>query len=767
MPARAAPIAGAIGAVAITVLYLVRLRRRRVVVSFAPLWLDAAGPRRTTSWARRLRDLLSLLLALTLLGLLLLAAVDPRPTAADRAGRSLVILIDRSASMSARDGGGNAARAPRARAPTAIVDGLAAADRALVASFASDAVAETGFEADAGRLRRAVAAVAPSEEPGDLPRALTFASAILRGRPRPTVVLISDGAFSDEARRTVPARRCDVRLRGRRAAAVRRAGNVGIISFAARRLPADPSAVEAALVVQNFGARKRVGRGRHRGGRRHRRAAAPRAGAGRAPAAPAAQRVRARRAPAGPRWRADDDLALDDTAYAVVPPLPHRRVLRVGGADLYLDGALLSLGRTVTVDRLSLPAAEAQRARWTDYDLVVFDGVTPAAPPARGRFLYLDAHGAGSPFAERGSVRDPVIADVRRDHPLVRQLDLGDVNIAAARRLTLAAGDVAVAGSFGVPLLIARERPGLRIAATSFDPRRSDLPMRPAFPLLIANALAWAGPKADATIDAPPALLTGRQRAPARGPARGRDRARRLPPGRRHGRRRQPGRRARVRHDAGGRAGAGRAQAGGARSARLARRRPLGRAGAVARARAAARSNGSATTAGGRREPPLGGLDQRLAFEHPLWLLALLAAPLFWLIARRSLADFPPGQLRVQALLRTLVLAGVAVALAGPTLRRPARAVSTVAMVDVSDSVSDSALAFADQAVAALGPRRRRARRSAAARGPVRRARRGGRAGGARDRAPAAARRRRHRHGARHQLRAPAWSTPPPSPACS
>ena len=96
-------------------------------------------------------------------------------------------------------------------------------------------------------------------------------------------------------------------------------------------------------------------------------------------------------------------------------------------------------------------------------------------------------------------------------------------------------------------------------------------------------------------------------------------------------------------------------------------------------------------------------MDQRLAFEHPLWLLALLAAPLFWLIARRSLADFPPGQLRVQALLRTLLLAGVAVALAGPTLRRPARAVSAVAMVDVSDSVSDGALAFADQAVAALG----------------------------------------------------------------
>jgi len=513
LPARAALVAGAIGAVAITVLYLIRLRRRRVVVSFAPLWLDAAGPRRTTSWARRLRDLLSVMLALTLLGLLLVAAVDPRPTAADRAGRSLVILIDRSASMSARDGTGTRLDAARVRAAE-IVDGLAAADRALVASFASDAVAETGFEADAGRLRRAVAAVAPSEEPGDLPRALTFASAILRGRPRPTVVLISDGAFTDEARRTGPSD-VDVRFAsiGDSGQAGRRGGNVGIISFAARRLPADPSAVEAALVVQNFGARKAsVAIDIAAGGatvERLRLELAP--GERRRHQLPNVfapdARLQARLAP-------DDDLALDDTAYAVVPPLPHRRILRVGGADLYLDGALLSLGRTVTVDRLSLSAAEAQRARWPDYDLVVFDGVSPAAPPATGRFLYLDAHGAGSPFAERGSVRDPVIADVRRDHPLARQLDLGDINIAAARRLTLAAGDVAVAGSFGVPLLIARERPGLRIAATSFDPRRSDLPMRPAFPLLIANALAWAGPRADATIDAPPALLTGASARP-------------------------------------------------------------------------------------------------------------------------------------------------------------------------------------------------------------------------------------------------------------
>src|SRR5204862_2650801 len=49
LPPRVAAVAGAVGAVAITVLYLIRLRRRRMVVPFAPLWLAAAGPRPTTS----------------------------------------------------------------------------------------------------------------------------------------------------------------------------------------------------------------------------------------------------------------------------------------------------------------------------------------------------------------------------------------------------------------------------------------------------------------------------------------------------------------------------------------------------------------------------------------------------------------------------------------------------------------------------------------------------------------------------------------------
>ena len=91
-----------------------------------------------------------------------------------------------------------------------------------------------------------------------------------------------------------------------------------------------------------------------------------------------------------------------------------------------------------------------------------------------------------------------------------------------------------------------------------------------------------------------------------------------------------------------------------------------------------------------------------LAFERPAWLLLILAAPAIFLVATRSLGDFSRLQLTLQATLRTLVLAAVAVALAGPSLRRPARTVSAVALVDVSDSMPDVALARAADAISAL-----------------------------------------------------------------
>jgi hypothetical protein len=496
----AASVIGVAGVAAITALYLLRLRRRQVAVAFAPLWLGDAGADHAARRRRRLRHWLSLALTLSLFAAILLGALGRQRQilgygAFEPGGRSVVLLIDRSASMSATDEDGSRLDAARSRA-SELLGGLAAADSALVASFAADATAESGFESDPRRLARAIAAVLPSDEPGDLQRALAFAGAILRGRPRPTVILVSDGGFTEDARRIAPAdpegRALDIRY----APVGRRSDNVGILSLAARRIPADPGAVETALVVQSF------------------RSTTGAAGIEISSGGTVIEKVEPTLAP-GERRRLTipnlfapdariearltgaDDLADDDRARATIPPLPRRRILRVGGPDLYLDGALLGLGRTVHIDRLPASAADRAAARAGDYDLVVFDNVTPSAAPQAGRFLFFDPQGPGNPFAARREarpVRDPVLdpASLRRDHPLLHQLDLADVNVVEAHRLALAPGDVALAASFGVPLIVVRERPGLRIAALAFDPRRSDLPMRPAFPLLVANALAWA-----------------------------------------------------------------------------------------------------------------------------------------------------------------------------------------------------------------------------------------------------------------------------------
>jgi Ca-activated chloride channel family protein len=99
------------------------------------------------------------------------------------------------------------------------------------------------------------------------------------------------------------------------------------------------------------------------------------------------------------------------------------------------------------------------------------------------------------------------VSDVRKTHPLLRHVSLADLNIAEARRLTLAPGDEAVASALGAPLILTRVRPNLRIVALAFDVGRSDLPMRASFPLLLANAIGWLGAREVTEVSS---LRTGR-----------------------------------------------------------------------------------------------------------------------------------------------------------------------------------------------------------------------------------------------------------------
>jgi hypothetical protein len=482
----------AAGTAALVALYLLRLRRRRLEVPFAELWKRVLSESQSTALWKKLRRIVSLVVQLVLLALILTAILDPRLSATQH-GRSLAIVVDTSASMQAvdgdgGDGGGGGGKTRLAAAQAAarrIIAGLAGDDEAIVIAMDARPAPVGGFTHDDRALARDVDALVAGDTSADLLRAMRLAGDALRGRQRPTLVLIGDGAWSqsdlDDGARALDG----VELR--RVAVGKSSDNVGVTTFAVRRYQANQTAYEVLVEVQSFRATPSVvtlqlvqdgevvetQKLPLAAGERVQRLYPDLAGAG--------ARLEAR------LTDAHDALPLDDVAYAVLPLKHKQKVLLVTAGDLFLEGALL-LDENLQVDKVA--PARYDPAATAKYDAVVLDGVTPDEPP-RTHALYLDPHGGKSPFAIRGSVDGPLVTETAAGHPLMRWVALKDLNIARASVFTQAAGDVAVASSFKQPILVARERGGRKTVALGFDLRRSDLPLRVAFPVLLINALDW------------------------------------------------------------------------------------------------------------------------------------------------------------------------------------------------------------------------------------------------------------------------------------
>src|SRR5438876_11233318 len=105
-----AAIAAAIAIPSLLILYFLKLRRREVTVPSTLLWKKAIQDLQVNAPFQKLRRNLLLLLQLLLLLLLLLALSRPVTHFTPGAGTTTVILIDRSASMAAKDMPGSKSR---------------------------------------------------------------------------------------------------------------------------------------------------------------------------------------------------------------------------------------------------------------------------------------------------------------------------------------------------------------------------------------------------------------------------------------------------------------------------------------------------------------------------------------------------------------------------------------------------------------------------------------------------------------------------------
>ncbi|HEX5101872.1 MAG TPA: VWA domain-containing protein [Polyangiaceae bacterium] len=470
------------GAAAFTVvLYVLRLRRRPVAVPFAPLWHSVLGDRDASRLFSRLRRWLSLLLQLVLLALLAFALGDPRPTGSLGSGRNVVLLIDASASMQATDEKPTRLEAAKAKARE-LVQGLGGSDRALVVQMGDVPVPLSTLSDSPSELLQAIARVKASDTRARLGRALELAGDALRGAGRGEIVVLSDGALPE------PSPPPD--LGGARLSFVpvgKSGKNLAITAFSVRRYPLDKSRLEVLAEIANTSTERAEvelslwGDGAIIDSERLHVEPGARLSRFFSDVGGTRRGLEARlRYADGTR----DDLPADDRAYALVPERRRARVLVVTPGNTYLEAALL-LDEYLDVTDVK-PSAYPPPGR---FDATIFDGVAP--PPARdsGGLIYLNPPAQGSPVKVGKAISEFGFDTWDRKSRVLRFAALGDVQVAAGHAFEPQRDDKVLGASDDGPIMVAGTRSSRPFIALGFDPRQSDLVLRPAWPLLVLNAI--------------------------------------------------------------------------------------------------------------------------------------------------------------------------------------------------------------------------------------------------------------------------------------
>ncbi|HMO24985.1 MAG TPA: VWA domain-containing protein, partial [Tepidisphaeraceae bacterium] len=251
----AAAIAAGIVVPALLALYFLKLRRQEMSVASTFLWKKTIQDLQVNAPFQRLRRNLLLLLQLLLLALLLIALARPISSSKPVAGARTVILIDRSASMNATDGGDGRSRLDEAkRRATALVGTMSRDARAMVIAFDNTARIVQPFTSDTASLRSAIDSITPSDRPTSLKLAYQLADAQMQFDPdqmrasdNVDLFVYSDGRMSDAEE-----------LSTRGLVKFERLGsadsvNAGIVALSARRAYERPTQVQVFVRLANYG----------------------------------------------------------------------------------------------------------------------------------------------------------------------------------------------------------------------------------------------------------------------------------------------------------------------------------------------------------------------------------------------------------------------------------------------------------------------------------------------------------------------------------
>ena len=470
----------------VVAMYLLKLRRDETFVPSTLLWTRLIADVEANAPWQKLRRSLLLLLQLLLVAILALLAARPFFERPAGLARDVVLVIDTSASMAATDVAPNRLEAAKAAVMEALRE-LPTGGKVSVIAADRSARIVVNETADMGRVRQALDDIKPTSDSGDLGDALELADKLANRSGDAQILVATDGALATRptARVAAPIRVISVG-RSRK--------NQAIVALAVRT--AASTVTRSVFVsVANLDlerSRRRLefwGDGRLLEVREVLLDAQARADVVVDDISGDVRTLEVRLVSADPNITTKpDDLAVDDRAWAIIPPDRKRLILLVGPGDPYLETALSYLPNVelygVTPAEYG-PASERNDGR--PWDLTIFEGSLPTTLP-RTAILAI-APGTSSALGEvTGTLEQPGVGTLGVDEPILRYVDLSTTHISKADRLTLPDwARTIIPGPKGAPLLYVGSRAGLPTAVLAFEPRRSDMPLQVAFPILLAN----------------------------------------------------------------------------------------------------------------------------------------------------------------------------------------------------------------------------------------------------------------------------------------
>jgi hypothetical protein len=503
-------------------LYFLKLKRREQPVSSTFLWKRAIQDLQVNAPFQRLRRNILLFLQMLMLTAILVALGGPILSLTSGPARRYVLLIDRSASMTATDvkpsrldGARQQARkfvaSLRDRSFFSISDD---ADQVMVIAFDKSARVMCNFTSEKKQLYLAIDAITPSHGLSSLGQPLTVARAFAQSPGRDAnnrssvnlaqLILFSDGEISDLSDLAVAKDELLFSSVGSSAE------NLGIIAMQARRTYENPDQVEVFATVANFGSTSVTTDIRLSIDdvvRSVKRVTIPPKAPDTASGKPVPGKLSVEFTLMHPgagllevRQMTPDPLACDDAAWSVLSPPRRLSVLLVTNGNSVLEAALKA-SRLAKLDKASPFEFDAMdHAAMTiqqPYDLIILDGHSPAAGKyPRTRYLVYGRPPQGIDVTVSGELQNQVIADWRSRHPVLQYVDLTNLFAAKCFAMVLPRDAETLAEFNETPAMALVRRNGSVFLLVGFDVLQTNWPFEPGFVLFCYNAAAFLGAQA-------------------------------------------------------------------------------------------------------------------------------------------------------------------------------------------------------------------------------------------------------------------------------